>query len=99
MFGETGMDNDGPVGPQSRILDGDLETLGLQSTLKMLALGGKTGVLIVQTNSSQLNIFVQDGAITRLEDPSTPDPDLLDLFRAMGRISADQLIRIPQDAR
>jgi hypothetical protein len=99
MFGETGMDNDGPIGPQSRILDGDLETLGLQSTLKMLALGGKTGVLIVQTNSSQLNVFVQDGAITRLEDPSTPDPDLLDLFRAMGRVSADQLMRIPQDAR
>lgn len=99
MFGESGMDNDGPIGPQSRILDGDLETLGLQSTLKMLALGGKTGVLIVQTNTAQLNIFLQDGAITRLEDPSTPDPDLLDLFRAMGRVSVDQLMRIPQDAR
>jgi hypothetical protein len=93
------MDNEGPVGPQSRILDGDLETLGLQSTLKMLALGGKTGVLIVQTTSSQLNIYLQDGAITRLEDPGTPDPDLFDLFRAMGRISVDQAMRIPQDAR
>jgi hypothetical protein len=93
------MDNDGPVNPHSRILDGDLETLGLQSTLKMLALGGKTGVLIVQTNSSQLNIFVQDGAITRLEDPSTPDPDLLDLFRVMGRVTAEQMMLIPQDAR
>jgi hypothetical protein len=93
------MENDGPVGPQSRILDGDLETLGLQSTLKMLALGGKTGVLIVQTSSSRLNIFLQDGAITRLEDPSTPDPDLFDLFRAMGRISADQAMLMPQDAR
>lgn len=93
------MDNEGPVAPQSRILDGDLETLGLQSTLKMLALGGKTGVLIVQTSSSRLNIFLQDGAITRLEDPSTPDPDLFDLFRAMGRISADQAMLMPQDAR
>lgn len=99
MFGEPEMENDGPVGPQNRILDGDLETLGLQSTLKMLALGGKTGVLIVQTSSSRLNIFLQDGAITRLEDPSTPDPDLFDLFRAMGRISADQAMLMPQDAR
>ena len=99
MFGEPDMDNEGPIAPQSRILDGDLETLGLQSTLKMLALGGKTGVLIVQTASSRLNIFLQDGAITRLEDPSTPDPDLFDLFRAMGRVSADQAMLMPQDAR
>lgn len=99
MFGEPDMDNEGPASPQSRILDGDLETLGLQSTLKMLALGGKTGVLIVQTASSQLNIYLQDGAITRLEDPSTPDPDLFDLFRAMGRLSIDQAMLIPQDAR
>lgn len=99
MYREPDMDHDGPASPQSRILDGDLETLGLQSTLKMLALGAKTGVLIVQTTSSQLNIFLQDGAITRLEDPSTPDPDLLDLFRAMGRVSADQMMLIPQDAR
>lgn len=99
VFGEPDMDNDGPAGPQSRILDGDLETLGLQSTLKMLALGGKTGVLIVQTMSEQLNIYLQDGAITRLEDPSTPDPDLVDLFRAMGRLGADQAMLIPQDAR
>ncbi|HEX9037023.1 MAG TPA: DUF4388 domain-containing protein [Ktedonobacterales bacterium] len=93
------MENEASVGPQNRILDGDLETLGLQSTLKMLALGGKTGVLIVQTSNSRLNIFIQDGAITRLEDPSTPDPDLFDLFRAMGRISTDQAMLMPQDAR
>ena len=99
MFGEPDMDYEGPSNPQSRILDGDLETLGLQSTLKMLALAGKTGVLIVQTASSQLNIYLQDGAITRLEDPSTPDPDLLDLFRAMGRIGVEHGMQIPQDAR
>ncbi len=99
MFGEPDMNDDGPGGPQSRILDGDLETLGLQSTLKMLALGGKTGVLIVQTSSSRLNIYLQDGAITRLEEPSTPDPDLLGLFRAMGRVSSDQAMLVPQDAR
>jgi len=28
---------------QDRIMDGDLQTLGLQSILKMLALSGKTG--------------------------------------------------------
>lgn len=93
------MENEGAVSPQGRILDGDLETLGLQSTLKMLALSGKTGVLIVQTTNDRLNIFLQDGAITRLEDPNTPDTDLLDLFRAMGRISTEQAMLIPQDAR
>ena len=32
---------------QDRIMDGDLQTLGLQAILKMLALSGKTGKLFV----------------------------------------------------
>ena len=63
------MDYDNQGGVQSRVLDGDLETLTLQSTLKMLALGGKTGALSVQSGSERLRIYLQDGAITSLEEP------------------------------
>lgn len=93
------MDYDNQGGSQSRILDGDLETLTLQSTLKMLALGGKTGVLSVQSGSERLRIYLQDGAITSLEEPGIPEPDLLDLLRSMGRLGPEQIMLIPQDAR
>ncbi len=93
------MDQDNPGGPQGRILDGDLETLTLQSTLKMLALGGKTGTLSVQSGSERLRIHLQDGAILGLDEPGVPEPDLIDLLRAMGRIGPEQIMLIPQDAR
>ncbi|MFI5278612.1 MAG: DUF4388 domain-containing protein, partial [Ktedonobacterales bacterium] len=93
------MDYDYQGGSQSRVLDGDLETLTLQSTLKMLALGGKTGILAVQSGSERLRISLQDGAIVSLEEPGAPAPDLLDLFRAMGRLGPEQIMLIPQDAR
>ncbi len=93
------MDYDNQGGVQSRVLDGDLETLTLQSTLKMLALGGKTGVLNVQSGSERLRIYLQDGAIASLEEPGVPAPDLLDLFRSMGRLGPEQIMLIPQDAR
>ena len=93
------MDQDNQASSQSRILDGDLETLTLQSTLKMLALGSKTGVLTVQSGSERLRIYLQDGAIASLEEPGIPEPNLLDLLRAMGRIGPEQIMLIPQDAR
>lgn len=93
------MDYDNQGGSQSRILDGDLETLTLQSTLKMLALGSKTGVLSVQSGSERLRIHLQDGAIMGLDEPGVPEPNLLDLLRAMGRIGSEQIMLIPQDAR
>ena len=45
-----------------RILDGDLETLGLQATLKMLSLGGKTGILRVSSGSETLQIALEGWA-------------------------------------
>ncbi len=93
------MDYDNQASSQSRILDGDLETLTLQSTLKMLALGGKTGTLSVQSGSERLRIYLQDGAILSLEEPGIPEPDLIDLLRAMNRLGPEQIMRIPQDAR
>ena len=93
------MDYDNQGSSPGRILNGDLETLTLQSTLKMLALGSKTGVLRVESGNERLLIHLQDGAIVSLEEQGIPDPDLLGLFRAMGRLGADQLMLIPQDAR
>lgn len=72
--------------PQGRILDGNLETLGLQSTLKMLALSGKTGVLSVTSGQERLAIFLQNGHLVDLDEPGAPAPDLIDMFRLLGRI-------------
>ncbi len=93
------MDGDNQVNTQSRILDGDLETLTLPSTLKMLALGSKTGILSVRSGSERLRIFLQDGAIMSMDEPGVPEPHLLDLLRAMGRLGPEQIMLIPQDAR
>lgn len=93
------MDYDTPGEYQGRILGGDLESMTLQSVLKMLALGSRTGVLIVQNGSDQLKIALQDGAISSLEEPSATEPDLLDLLKAMGRLGPEQMMLIPQDAR
>ncbi|HEX8998027.1 MAG TPA: DUF4388 domain-containing protein [Ktedonobacterales bacterium] len=93
------MDYDRQGSSPGRILDGDLETLTLQSTLKMLALGGKTGVLSVQSGAERMRIYLQDGAIMSLDEPGVPEPPLLDLLRAMGRLGPEQIMLIPQDAR
>ncbi|HET9109860.1 MAG TPA: DUF4388 domain-containing protein [Ktedonobacterales bacterium] len=93
------MDFDNQGGSQSRVLDGDLETLTLQSTLKMLALGNKTGVLSVQSGPEKMRIYLQDGAVTSLDEPDLPEPDLIDLLRSMGRLGPEQIMLIPQDAR
>ena len=59
---------------QGRILDGDLETLGLQATLKMLSLGGKTGVLLVSSGQEHLKITLENGHILALDEPHIPSP-------------------------
>ncbi len=71
---------------QGRILDGDLETLGLQATLKMLALSGKTGTLIVTSGQESLSMYLNKGQIAALEDNFTYRPNLLDVMRLLGRI-------------
>lgn len=70
-----------------RILDGDLETLGLHATLKMLALGGKTGVLWVTSGQEQLQIALKDGHIIALEEAGATAPDLIEIHRLLTRIS------------
>lgn len=79
---------------QGRILDGDLATLGLQGTLKMLALGGKTGILTVISGSELLRISLSNGHIISLEEPNVQPPDIVEIFRLLGRIPREQAIEI-----
>jgi Domain of unknown function (DUF4388) len=72
---------------QGRILDGNLETLGLQATLKMLALSGKTGVLTVASGQERLATFLESGHIVDLDEPSTSPLDIVDMFRLLGRLN------------
>ena len=77
-----------------RILDGDLETLGLSAALKMLALSGKTGVLNVVSGQERLAIFLENGHIIDLEEPSAAAPDLVDMFRLMGMLPREHAAEI-----
>ena len=79
---------------QGRILDGDLATLGLQGTLKMLALGGKTGILTVVSGPELLRISLSNGHIVSLEEPNVQPPDIVDIFRLLGRIPREQAAEI-----
>ena len=79
---------------QGRILDGDLETLGLSAALKMLALSGKTGVLNVVSGQERLAIFLENGHIIDLEEPGAAAPDLADMFRLMGMIPREHAAEI-----
>src|SRR5215469_596086 len=78
----------------ARILDGDLETLGLSAALKMLALSGKTGVLNVVSGQERLAIFLENGHIIDLEEPGTAAPDLVEMFRLMGIIAREYATEI-----
>ncbi len=69
-----------------RILDGDLETLGLQATLKMLALSGKTGTLIVTSGQETLSLYLQKGQVAALQEQPTPSMDLIEMLRLLGRM-------------
>lgn len=77
-----------------RILDGNLETLGLQATLKMLALSGKTGVLSVTSGQERLAIFLEEGHIIDLDEPGIPAPDLIDMFRLLNRVNRAKAIEL-----
>jgi hypothetical protein len=74
---------------QGRILDGDLETLGLQATLKMLALGGKTGALLVSSGQENLQITLENGQILALDEPHIPPPDIIEIFFLLDKIDAE----------
>ncbi|HEV7127283.1 MAG TPA: DUF4388 domain-containing protein [Ktedonobacterales bacterium] len=73
-----------------RILDGDLATLGLQATLKILALGGKTGVLTVVSGSESLRVSLSNGHVVALEEPNIAPPDVVEIFRLLGRVPREQ---------
>lgn len=72
--------------PQDRIMDGDLQTLGLQSILKMLALSGKTGTLLVHSGPETLVISLRRGQLVALHEEGVPQPDLLGMLCLINRL-------------
>jgi hypothetical protein len=81
-----------------RILDGDLETLGLQATLKMLSLGGKTGILRVSSGSETLQIALKDGHIVALEESGVTPPDMIEVFRLLMHLTRPEATMLKQRA-
>lgn len=80
---------------QDLIMDGDLQTLGLQSILKMLALSGKTGTLFIQSGRETLSISLRKGQIVSLREEGINQPDLLTMLCLMNRLDPQraQVIR------
>src|SRR5260370_34058057 len=71
---------------QDRIMDGDLQTLGLQSILKMLALSGKTGKLFVSSGPETLSISLRKGQIVGLHEDGVGQPDLLGMLCLVNKL-------------
>ncbi|HYK84003.1 MAG TPA: DUF4388 domain-containing protein [Ktedonobacteraceae bacterium] len=71
---------------QDRIMDGDLQTLGLQSILKMLALSGKTGTLFVYSGPETLTINLRKGQVVALREEGVPQPDLLVMLCLVNKL-------------
>ncbi len=71
---------------QDLIMDGDLQTLGLQSILKMLALSGKTGTLFIHSGRETLSISLRKGQIVALREEGIAQPDLLTMLCLMQRL-------------
>lgn len=71
---------------QDRIMDGDLQTLGLQSILKMLALSGKTGKLFVSSGPETLSISLRKGLIVGLHEEGVAQPDLLGMLCLVNKL-------------
>src|SRR5438552_6198497 len=72
---------------QDRIMDGDLQTLGLQSILKMLALSGKTGTLFVHSGPETLSISLRKGQIMALHEEGFIKPDLLGMLCLINKLN------------
>src|SRR5258706_2186796 len=71
---------------QDQIMDGDLQTLGLQSILKMLALSGKTGTLFVHSGPETISITLRKGQIVALREGDTNQPDLLGMLCLINKL-------------
>ena len=84
---------------QDRIMDGDLQTLGLQSILKMLALSGKTGTLLVHSGPETLSISLRKGQIVALHEEGVPQPDLLGMFCLVNKLEPAKASQMREYAR
>src|ERR671924_927469 len=78
--------NESKMEQQDRIMDGDLQTLGLQSILKMLALSGKTGKLFVSSGPETLSISLRKGQIVGLHEEGVPVPDILGMLCLLSKL-------------
>jgi hypothetical protein len=76
---------------QDRIMDGDLQTLGLQSILKMLTLSGKTGVLLVQSGPESLSVSLKKGQVVLAREEGLPQPDLPGMLGLLGRLDSSRV--------
>jgi len=85
--------------PQDRIMDGDLQTLGLQSILKMLALSGKTGTLFVHSGPETLSIALRKGQVVALREEGVPQPDLLTMLCLINRLDPPRAQAIREMSR
>src|SRR5437764_12254903 len=83
---------------QDRIMDGDLQTLGLQSILKMLALSGKTGTLFVHSGPETLSISLRRGQIVSLREEGVPQPDLLVMLCLISTLAPPRVQAIRENA-
>ena len=84
---------------QDLIMDGDLQTLGLQSILKMLALSGKTGTLFIQSGRETLSISLRKGQIVSLREEGVNQPDLLTMLCLMNRLDPQRAQAIREAAQ
>ncbi len=85
---------------EHKILGGDLATMGLQATLKMLSLGAKTGclnVMAVHTSPGEgrpererMEIYLKRGSIVALHSSETGTIDFLEILRLMQRLHRDR---------
>src|SRR5579883_2953064 len=80
--------------PQDRIMDGDLQTLGLQSILKMLALSGKTGTLLVHSGPETLVISLRKGQLVALHEEGVPQPDVLGMLCLLNKLDPPSAHRL-----
>ncbi len=76
-------------------MDGDLQTLGLQSILKMLALSGKTGTLFVNSGPETLSIGLRKGQIVALHEEGSIRADVLGMLCLINKLdpSRAQIVR------
>src|SRR5713101_8275610 len=84
---------------QDPIMDGDLQTLGLQSILKMLALSGKTGTLYIQSGRETLSISLRKGQIVALREEGVNQPDLLTMLCLMNRLDPQRAQAVREAAQ